>query len=106
MSYKLFHHPTHVSELPLMDFMRPVQRVVIKGKVDGQARSLPNIKQPIMVQKKKLNKISNHGIIFPIGVPSHNSRIFTIQNQGIVLGEVEIGFPLGVVNLRYKLYDN
>lgn len=71
---------------------------------DGQVRGPPNIEQPTLVQKKKLKKISDDGIILPIGVNSHNSGIFTIKNQGIVFGEAEVGVPLGVLSLRYKLY--
>lgn len=36
-------HLTCGSELPLMDFMRLVQGVVIKDKADGQVGGPPNI---------------------------------------------------------------
>lgn len=63
-----------------MYFMRLMQGVVTKGKPDGQARGPYNIEQPIVAQKKKLKKISDYGIILPIGVPYHNYGIFTFQN--------------------------
>lgn len=30
--------------------------------------------------------------------------MFIVKNQGIVFGEAKMGVPLGVLNLRYKLY--
>lgn len=81
MSYYMFQHLTRVSKLPLMDFMRLMQRVVIEGKVDGKARGPTKIEQPTMVQKKKLNKISDYGIILSIGVSSHISGIFSLKMQ-------------------------
>lgn len=78
MSYKMLQHLTHASELPLMDFMRLMQEVVIEGMTDGQTVGPPNIEQPIVVQKKKLKKIIDYGMILPIVVPFHIFGIFTI----------------------------
>lgn len=100
----MFQHLTHTSKLPLMDFMRLMRGVVIKGMVDGQARGPPNIEQPTMVQKKKLNKISDYGINSHIGVPSHISRIFTTQKHDVVFGETNIGVPPSLLNLSYNIY--
>lgn len=49
-----------------MKFMRLVQEVVIEGNTDGQVGCPPNIEQPTVVQKKKLQKISDYRIIPPI----------------------------------------
>lgn len=68
-SYKMVQYITHTSDLPYMDFMRIKQRVVIKGKVDGQDGGPLNIEQPIVVQKKKLKKNRDYGI------PSHLSGV-------------------------------
>lgn len=104
MSYKMFQHITRVSELPLMEFVRLRQGITIEGMVDGQVRGPPNIEQPTVVQNKKLKKINDYGIIFPIGVPSHICGIFTIQKHDIIFGEAEISVPLSVLNFSYKLY--
>lgn len=81
----MFQHLTHAYELPFIDFMKLMQRVVIKGVVDGQVRVPPNFEQPRVVQKKKLKKISNYGMILPIRVSFHISRIFTIKNHDLCL---------------------
>lgn len=75
----MFHHLTHVFELPLMNFMRLMQRVVIKGKTDGQVDGPLNIEKPTLVQKRKLKKINDYGIIISIGVPYLIFGIFIIQ---------------------------
>lgn len=54
-----------------MEFMRHRQGFVIEGKAGGS----PNIEQPTMALKKKLEKNSDYGIILHIGVPSHISRV-------------------------------
>lgn len=51
--------------------MRHRQGFVIEGKAGGS----PNIEQPTMALKKKLEKNSDYGIILHIGVPSHISRV-------------------------------
>lgn len=101
---KMFQDLTHVSELPLIDFIRHLQRVSIKGKANGQAGGPPNIERPRVVQKKKLRKIIVYGTILPIGIPSHISGIFTIQIHDIVFGEANICVPLSLLNLSYKMY--
>ncbi|CAI8609311.1 unnamed protein product [Vicia faba] len=87
-----------------MDFMRLMQGFVIEGKDNSQAGGPPNMEQQTLVQKKKLKKINDHGIIHSIGVPSHISVIFTIQKHNIVFGEADIDVPLGLLNFSYKLY--
>lgn len=100
----MFQHINRVSELPLTDFMRLMQEVFIEGKTDGQDGDPPNIEQPKVVQKKKLKKMSDYGIIHPLGAASHIYGIFTIQKHDIMFGEAEISLPLSVLNCCYKLY--
>lgn len=51
-SYKMIQHLTNSFKLPLMNFMRFMQEVDNEGNVDGQVRGIPNIEQPMVVQKK------------------------------------------------------
>lgn len=64
----------------------------------------PNIEQPIVVQKKKLKKISDYVIILPIEVLSHVYGVLINKKHDIVFCEVGIGVPLSVLNFSYRLY--
>lgn len=54
---KMSQHHTHVYELPLMDFMRLMRKVIIEGKADGQAGGPPNIEQPTMVEIRRYTRL-------------------------------------------------
>ncbi|CAI8586707.1 unnamed protein product [Vicia faba] len=43
-------------------------------------------------------------MILPIKVNSHISGIFTINKHDVVFGEADIGVPLSLLNLCYKMY--
>ena len=58
----------------------------------------------MVVQKKKLKKISDYGIILPIGVLSRIFVFFTIQKHDIMFGKAKTGGHLSLLNFSDKLY--
>lgn len=92
-----------VYELPIIDFMRPKQGVVIEWKNDSQAEGPSNIEQLIMIHKKNLKNIIDYGIILPYGAPSQISRISVNPKYNIMFDEVKIDVPLSFLNFSYNL---
>lgn len=77
--------------LPLMDFIRLVQGIVIRGKIDGQVVDPPIIEQ-FVVKKKSLENFSEIAL-----TPYQSSEMFTNKKL-----EIMIGVPSSY--LIYSLY--
>lgn len=101
----MVQHLTHTTNSPYMKSMRFKQGVFIEGKVDGQNEGPPNIEQPSVVQKKRLKKISDYGIILPVRIASHMSGVLINQKHDNVFNEARTGVTFSVLKSNFRLYD-